>query len=79
MKQVITLEDGSFVEINGTNVRHVKENGQIWYDSTNRILSGQEQIDSLRKKLLGNQEEKRVHEEGAHPISIVSQFVGNEL
>ena len=48
--QVITLQDGSFVEINGINVKHIKENGQIMYDSANGILYGQEQIDTLKEK-----------------------------
>ena len=49
--QVITLQDGSFVEINGINVKHIKENGQIMYDSANRILYGQEQLDALKEKM----------------------------
>lgn len=49
--QVITLQDGSIVEINGINVKHIKENGQVMYDSANRILYGQEQIDVLKEKL----------------------------
>ena len=49
--KVITLQDGSFVEINGVNVKHINENGQIMYDSANRILYGQEQIDALKEKL----------------------------
>ena len=31
--KVIILQDGSSVEINGINVKHIKENGQIIYDS----------------------------------------------
>lgn len=49
--QVINLQDGSFVEIKGINVKHVNENGQVMYDSANRILYGQEQIDVLKEKM----------------------------
>ena len=46
-KLVINLEDGSFVEISGSNVRHITRNGEILYDSDNRILYNKEQLEAV--------------------------------
>lgn len=54
-KQVISLKDGSVVEIDGTLVKHIDENGNILYDSTSRILYNQDNIDDVKRKLSNNQ------------------------
>ena len=49
MKQIITLPDGSRIEIVGSNVKHICKDDNIMYDSTKRILYGEEQLDALKK------------------------------
>jgi hypothetical protein len=46
-KQSIRLQDGSFVEIDGVTVKHTNGNGQILYDSTNRVAYNPENIDDV--------------------------------
>ena len=54
-KQVISLKDGSVVEIDGTLVKHVDEKGNVLYDSASRILYNQDNIDDVKRKLSNNQ------------------------
>lgn len=47
---IIWIPDGSRIEVDGINVKHISQDNQILYDSTQRILYGQEQIDIIKKK-----------------------------
>ena len=51
MKQIINLADGTLVEIDGTNVKHINANGSVLYDSARRIMYNEEQIESIRRRL----------------------------
>jgi len=51
MKQIINLADGTRVEIDGTNVKHINANGSVLYDSARRIMYNEEQIESIRRRL----------------------------
>ena len=60
-KQTIKLQDGSFVEIDGANVKHINENDQILYDSASRIAYNQENIDNVRS-IMSDSKEKSAEE-----------------
>lgn len=47
MKQVIFMLDGSRVEVDGNNVKHIREDGKVLYDYTIRQCDNDDAWDPL--------------------------------